>query len=618
MVTHVTAADRSILSTAMTVNAMRDAKYRHPANAIAELIDNSIDAFATGVELLIEEHQVMVSARSRWRVRSLAVIDNGNGMDVEALGQALRFGGRVPGQGVHKIGKYGMGLPTSSASQCKRLDVWTWQDGAINAYHAYLDIDQIQSGQQDAITTELQQPPSVWLSRSALDTSNAGTVVVWSEIDRINESADTLFRRISEEIGRTYRHYINDGDISIRMAAYRNDVPRYDELVQPNDPLYLMAPSGTPKPWHNRALFWALGDSMDRTYEIPINGRMEMVQVRYSMVRNEPDAIGENNRATPGNRPYGNHARRNMGVSIVRENREIVLDESCVDTSQGGGIYPQNRWWGCEVRFNAGLDDLFGIDHNKQMTAHFAQLLKQATLSEGELGFDVEDELDSETDHLARIASDVRRSIVSLMRQITLQFQQRPRIGGTNGGGGGSPKPTPAEQAQKAATAVTEESLQKQETAPTSTDVAFTSSSLGEREAAATDVYLGAGYKEPEAKQKAALVVHGGNRYQFVDSELPGHYVFQTESRGGVLFVKLNIHHRFYRYLDALEADIEMNGNVANETAAIGLRLAILALARMDDEFIDPDARLKFQENTHRWGRMLHRIIDEGTTDVSE
>ena len=613
MVEPVNDTDRSILSTAKTVNAMRDAKYRHPANAIAELIDNSIDAFATRIELLVEEHLATISTRSRWRVRELAVLDNGIGMDVEALGQALRFGGRVPGQGVRKIGKYGMGLPTSSASQCKRLDVWTWQNGPANAHHAYLDIDQVQSGQQDQITTDQQEPPHVWLSRATLDTSEGGTLVVWSEIDRISQSSDTVFNHLKEEIGRTYRHYINDDQVSIRMVAYRDDSPRSDEFVLPNDPLYLMTPSNTPEPWDNRALFQPVAD-MDQIYEININGKTETVEVRYSMVKNEPDAIGEYNTIRPGNISHGNHARRNMGVSIVRENREIVIDESCVDTSQGGGIYPQNRWWGCEVRFNAGLDDLFGIDHNKQMAAHFAQLLKQATLSRGELGFTIEDELDAEADPLVRIATDIRRNITSLMGQITRQFKQRPRSGGHDR----NKKPTPAEQAEAAATAATEESLQNQETTRTPTDDAFESVSRSKRETEATEVYIEAGYGEPNAKQEAELVVRSGSRYRFIPCNLQGHYVFQAESRGGVLFVKLNINHRFYQYLESLENDMETDGNEASETAAVGLRLAILAMARMEDEFVDRDARLKFQENTERWGRMLNRIIDEGTTNDAD
>ena len=41
------------------------------------------------------------------------------------------------------IGEFGMGLPSSSISQCRRVDVWSWQDGPENALYTYLDLDEI-------------------------------------------------------------------------------------------------------------------------------------------------------------------------------------------------------------------------------------------------------------------------------------------------------------------------------------------------------------------------------------------------------------------------------------------------------------------------------------------
>ena len=64
------------------------------------------------------------------------MIDNGHGMSADTLVQALRFGGRQQSQSVQQIGKYGMGLPTASVSQCKRLDVWTWD----NRYRSVLPL----------------------------------------------------------------------------------------------------------------------------------------------------------------------------------------------------------------------------------------------------------------------------------------------------------------------------------------------------------------------------------------------------------------------------------------------------------------------------------------------
>ena len=605
--------ERSILAPAMTVRAMRDSRYRHPANAIAELIDNSIDANADGVELLLQEHRVQASNNYVWRVKSLAVLDDGSGMSEETLAQALRFGGRISGQGLRKIGKYGMGLPTASASQCKRLDVWTWQHGVESAHHGYLDIKEVQEGKQQLIATEQQGPPPEWLARATLDVSESGTLVVWSKIDRIPNQAETIFRHVADEIGRTYRHYINDG-VTIRMAAFRgnSNTPREgtDTKVLPNDPLYLMAPSNTPDPWNGRPMFVEI-QAMRETYTVTFSKREETIDVIYSIVKNDPVAIGEHKRINPGNRLYGRHARRNMGVSIVRENREIVLDDSCVDTSPGGGAYPLNRWWGCEVRFNSGCDDLFGVDHNKQMVAHFSQLLKEAGIS-AEDDSRLRDILDAENDPLVQIAVDIRRNIRSLMDQIADQFRKRPSAGGTTT----DPKSPqdPASQAEAVATGATEEGLQTGRTAMTATDQQFSTTSDDEKEARLTKVLTESGYPEEQARTEAAVTVKNGFRYKFVNAVLPGLFVFHTEPELGVLVVKLNIRHRFYRYLEALEAPANDEGNSNDETTAIGLRMVVLALARMEDEIHDQDAKLGFQDTCHDWGRMLDKIILEGTT----
>ena len=68
---------------------MRDSRYRHPANALAELIDNSIDARARRVDLLVKETEKLVNTRKRWRIDQIAVFDNGHGMSSQTLTQAL-------------------------------------------------------------------------------------------------------------------------------------------------------------------------------------------------------------------------------------------------------------------------------------------------------------------------------------------------------------------------------------------------------------------------------------------------------------------------------------------------------------------------------------------------
>ena len=139
-------ADRSLFPGSFTILAIRDSRYHNSAYAIAELLDNSIEAGAPLIELLCMEDSLRVELRSRRRVSEIAVLDNGEGMNAKTLLEALKFDGGTRHDSTTGIGKYGMGLPTSSMSQCKRVDVWTWQDGWQSALHSSIDADEIEGG----------------------------------------------------------------------------------------------------------------------------------------------------------------------------------------------------------------------------------------------------------------------------------------------------------------------------------------------------------------------------------------------------------------------------------------------------------------------------------------
>ena len=198
----------SLFIPADTLKAMRDSRYRNTAYALAELIDNSIDAKAKHIDIICYEQQEPVQIRVRWRLQEIGVLDNGYGMSKETLVQALRFGGRQPG-GIRRIGKYGMGLPTASVSTCRRVDVWTWQDGIDNSWHSYIDVDSIEQNVVDSVPEPDRQLPPVWYMQRSTDPDlygKHGTLIIWKDLDRVTEKADTIFNRIEREIGKIYRY----------------------------------------------------------------------------------------------------------------------------------------------------------------------------------------------------------------------------------------------------------------------------------------------------------------------------------------------------------------------------------------------------------------------------
>ena len=97
------------------LRSTRDSGYKSTASALAELVDNSIDAGASIVKLSIYKLNGEIE---------LSVTDNGTGMTKKQLDNALLFGGSNKYNKRSSLGRFGMGLPNSSLSQARRVEVY--------------------------------------------------------------------------------------------------------------------------------------------------------------------------------------------------------------------------------------------------------------------------------------------------------------------------------------------------------------------------------------------------------------------------------------------------------------------------------------------------------------
>src|SRR5258705_9950981 len=95
------------------MEGLRDTGYQFNT-AIADIVDNSIAAEATVVELRLE-----MDYKGNVRV---AIADNGIGMNQTGLLNAMKYGSdRRPNPA--SLGKFGLGLKTASTAFCRRLSL---------------------------------------------------------------------------------------------------------------------------------------------------------------------------------------------------------------------------------------------------------------------------------------------------------------------------------------------------------------------------------------------------------------------------------------------------------------------------------------------------------------
>ena len=523
-------ADRSLFPSSFTIRALRDSRYHNTAYAVAELVDNSVEASAERIELLCQEQHVQVKSRQRARLSEIAILDNGVGMDAETLLNALKFGGGTRHNLSRGIGKYGMGLPTSSMSQCKRVDVWTWQNGPNSVLHAGIDADDIAQGNHLVPIPDQEMPvPETWKRAGSEEifSNQSGTLVVWSKLDKIQwKTGRTLIDNTASEIGRIHRHYINNDIIRIRAISFlkiRPEEPSLETKVIANDPLYLMNPTSTPEaPWNAEAMFQPWGDV--KPYTTIVDGREETIEVQYSIVK--PEAL-KTERVTqnPGDTARGRHARHNIGVSVVREDREIILEDAFLREG-GSAENPQNRWWGCQVSFFRACDELFGVDHNKQMAANFTQAAK--TLARDDRPNEVIlDEMGIDEDIIHVIVGDIRNQTGAMMQQIRQMFaQKRSEV---NGDGHKSPE----RKAAKTATDADRDAIADGTEQPTDTDKEREKKSVEERVAGLRQQFVEAGQADKDAQQLARMLINEDLSYQFNPAQLDGYHMFNVRSNQG-------------------------------------------------------------------------------------
>ena len=629
----------SIVDTRMTVEAMRDSGYKSTTHALAELIDNSIESGATTIEIFGVSRQD--SRTGRFTLKELAVLDNGEGMDRNTLRGSLRYGHgtRQQRQG---IGRFGLGLPNSSMSQARRVDVWSWQSGATNAFHAHLSIDDVERGAREILEPELQPIPEVYREASRNVFGASGTLVVWSDLDRVEwKQASTTFKHTETLLGRIYRRFLAKPSERLHSEDSRADeigpqititcIPIRDNeglievqesdivAVRPNDPLYLMTGTSCPEDFGPGPMFTELDASpfavpviyKGREYEVRVRASYARAHVRDSLA---PDAAWPEQwkGMDAGRAPWGKHADQNMGVSLMRAHREIQLDDSWVS-----GDDPRERWWTVEVDFPTALDEVFGVTNNKQGTMTFQRLArydwKREALPDEESVGDVRRRMEEEGDHRIHLL-DLRTQIdraIGLMRQRVRQARQR------------RDRRHNLDEDQKAdAKATAAIKRRMEEGHQGESDRAGESGTEEEhKETQVESLVEKHSLDQSDALQRVAETIEAGNRVRWIQSAQSSAAFFDVESLPNVIQVALNTNHPVYSHLyDIMHPDVdELTEDEVRERlakAAAAFRVLIYSWARYEEEQTDRDRR-QVRDARWQWGKYAEEFLDEDDGSIA-
>jgi Histidine kinase-, DNA gyrase B-, and HSP90-like ATPase len=348
-----------LVATETFVESMRESGYKSTGTAIDEFIDNSIQAHASRVDI------VLTKAAGKEEIAGIAIVDNGHGMEPDMIRASVMWGGTHRAGQRDGFGRFGFGLPSAAVSMTRRFDVFSKLEGG--AWHGVtVDLDKIAQGMltnSDGIVVspmpaERELPDFVMTYLTDREISH-GTVIVINSPDRLTSGfrkAGSFVEKAMEHIGLTYRGILRSCEIFVDSRR-----------VEPVDPLFL----------DPACRYYDIGNGEIAEGLEPLSIEMKtadgaktgMIQMRFSHMPYRFQRVD-------GELHKGRFAimRDNNAYFIAcRAGRQLDLVERVHFPKARVNIMGNNdRNWAIELDFDPVLDEEFGVTVNKQ----------QVTLSE--------------------------------------------------------------------------------------------------------------------------------------------------------------------------------------------------------------------------------------------
>lgn len=286
--------------------------------AICDIIDNSIDADATKIKLILEKDRIIIA-------------DNGIGMNYRILDQALKLGSDVIRDDNTCLGKFGMGLSTASISIGNRTTVITKQKKFNMFLKSSVDVNIVKEKNEFLKYIGEGNEDDIELFKKYVQ-DESGTIVIIDECVGIkNKNMNQFANKMKTVIARIYRKFMS------KIDFYVNDT----KIIM-DDPLMLEDKETEVYSDENYEIKWKDKKGNERTSIV--NAKLVLL----------PLFPKDEARKLKINIP-------NQGFSILRNSREIAF-----------GYMPKwitkhnkyNRFRG-EISFLSEMDEAMGVGFTK-------------------------------------------------------------------------------------------------------------------------------------------------------------------------------------------------------------------------------------------------------------
>lgn len=176
--------------------------------ALKELIDNSVDAQATIIEISYSEKKGNYYYQ-------LIINDNGYGMSAETLLSASRYGSSYDAGFDGKIGRYGVGMKEAFFTHARQAEILTKQENDVVGRKMYHNYDEV-----------IAKKIKIWRVKKPVEApkKNRGTKIIINLVDPVHTS---VINRTQDSLQKTYGYLLGSGEVSIfhNNKKLQQDIP---------------------------------------------------------------------------------------------------------------------------------------------------------------------------------------------------------------------------------------------------------------------------------------------------------------------------------------------------------------------------------------------------------
>jgi hypothetical protein len=559
------------IQTGQALFSLRDSGHSLPT-ALGEVIDNSIEAKANNILIRLDEQK---GKNGKKHVHRIAVADDGAGMDEMVLHHYPVIGFSTRYMRTDTIGKYGVGAKLAALNFGLRLDVWSRTDAQGQWRHVFFDLADAVKREQSGDVVGIEPPDSDPVPEELLGllSPTTGTLVVWSQVDRLEEGRhaanfDELRVELEKELARLFRYFLQGG---IKIKVNDTELVAHDPLMQMDgswaDRVLNARKPASPDGSRSRRSPEHFASTVIGEKEIPLAGSKAKLTVTvYHKDALRKRGLGGDKLAKELRIPENQGA-----ISFVRKNREVSY--TTVPRMLPGGVTEMDRFIGIELSFDPDLDDFFGIRN-----------VKRGVEPHGELRDKVRNLLDG-------YISSARKVIEETWG--TAAKEEHDREG----------EHSPILDAVKALDVTMPKGRVEDHTPPEVLNDALVelAADVGHKDAAAQKTYV------DKVKELPYIV-------ESVD--FPGNMFISTQHLAGKVIIRLNTRHPFYREMwEPLKLISEREpGTVSGAEAVKAARRTIEALTLLvitygKAESMAPNPVDSYGELTQFWGQFLSTML---------